>query len=142
MRFDLVTLAVVTASATAVLTAALFAYEALRLGVAFLRRRRRTGGAAVGVVVDRGGRTLGTYLDPLSERTRRGRLHEPGSPWTPTGYEERPAFAWEGVGSSEEEARWAANRLRRRHLQLVPWMAEDVDVSEDSLFSRPWTPTG
>jgi len=56
---------------------------ALRRTRALVRRLRASG--AVGVVVDRNGALLGTYLDPYTPRTRPPRLHHAGSPWTPSG---------------------------------------------------------
>lgn len=97
---------------SAILTAA------LRRTLAFVRRLRTAG--AVGVVVDRHGALLGTYLDPYTVRTRPPRLHHAGSPWTPNG-----GHAWEGFGATQHEALANANRLRHRHLRLLHAMADD-----------------
>ena len=91
------------------------------------RVRRRSGGGAVGVVVDRAGRVLGSYLDPYAHPWRAARMHGPGSPWTPRAPWGEVAAAWEGFGETEAQARAAANRLRRRHLQLFGLLDPDED---------------
>jgi hypothetical protein len=96
------------------------------------RRRRRSRGGAFGVVVDRAGRVLGTYLDPFGHPWRAPRAHEPGGPW---GRGDEPA--WEGFGATEEEARDAANRLRRRHLQLLGLLGEPDEDGEEDFFAVP-----
>ena len=83
-----------------------------------LRKRRHSRGGAVGAVVDGRGRVLGTYLDPFAHPRRVARMHGPDSPWSPAARWGDSPFAWEGFGETEEEALAAANRLRRRHLQL------------------------
>jgi hypothetical protein len=50
-------------------------------------------------------------------------------------------WAWEGFGATEEEAYLAANRLRRRHLQLFSWLRDDQD-DEFSPFGEPYLPPG
>jgi hypothetical protein len=91
---------------------------ALRQARAIGRRIRACG--AVGVVVDRHGALLGTYLDPYTPSTRPPRLHRAGSPWTPGG-----GHAWEGFGPTQQEALANANRLRRRHLRLLHVLVDD-----------------
>ena len=83
-----------------------------------IRRLRRSQGGAVGVVVDHKGRILGTYLDPFAHPWRAARMHGSDSAWNPAGIWGESGFTWEGFGETEEEALTAANRLRRRHLQL------------------------
>lgn len=83
-----------------------------------IRARRVSRGGAVGVVVDRAGRVLGTYLDPFAHPWRAARMHGPESPWSPRAGWGEVSAAWEGFGVTEEEALAHANRLRRRHLQL------------------------
>ena len=98
-----------------------------------LRRRRVSRGGAVGVVVDRFGRVLGTYLDPFSHPWRAARMHDAGSVWSPSVAWGQSAQTWEGFGETEDEAFASANRLRRRHLQLFgllqPW--EDEGMADD-----------
>ena len=96
-----------------------------------LRRRRHSRGGAVGVVVDRHGQVLGTYLDPFAHPKRAARMHDGESPWAPptTTWGEAP-LAWEGFGETEEEALAAANRLRRRHLQLFGLLEQHVLENE------------
>jgi hypothetical protein len=107
-----------------------------------LKRRRHSRGGAVGVVVDRRGRVLGTYLDPFTHPLRVARIHGPESPWSPpAGWGEAPSFAWEGFGETEEEALAAANRLRRRHLQLFGLLEngeEDGNLPEDDVLTPPF----
>jgi hypothetical protein len=87
-------------------------------------RRLRTPGA-VGVVVDPRGTILGTYLDPYTDPMRPPRLHTAGSPWLDDSGSER---AWEGFGGTQAEALEQANRLRRRHLRLIPAMDDGLDL--------------
>lgn len=107
-----------------------------------LKRRRHSRGGAVGVVVDRRGRVLGTYLDPFTHPRRVARIHGPESPWSPpSGWGEAPSFAWEGFGETEEEALAAANRLRRRHLQLFGLLEhgeEDGNLPKDDALIPPF----
>lgn len=86
-----------------------------------LMRNLRPAGA-VGVVVDPQGAILGTYLDPFADPRRPPRLHEAGSPWLGRGARE---WAWEGFGGTQQEALARANRLRLRHLRLVPAMLDE-----------------
>jgi hypothetical protein len=106
-----------------------------------LRRRRHSRGGAVGAVVDRRGRVLGTYLDPFTHPRRLARIHGPDSPWSPpVGWGEETSFAWEGFGETEEEALSAANRLRRRHLQLFGLLehGEEDENRPDDVLTPPF----
>lgn len=103
----------------AALSAAVLLFEAVVAARAALHRRRRRRRGTFGVVVDRNGRVLGTYLDPFLHTCRAARMHQVGSPWVRPGPDGR-GWAWEGFGSTEEEARRAANRLRRRDLRRLP----------------------
>jgi hypothetical protein len=131
LSFDLVIL-------IAVLSAVVLAADALPRLLAAWRRRRRSRGGAFGVVIDRTGRVLGTYLDPFGHPWRAPRVHERGSPWVTVGIDGQ-GWAWEGFGATEEEAYTAANRLRRRHLQLLPGL--DDGGEEDFLSTvTPFAP--
>ena len=105
-----------------------------------LRRRRYSRGGAVGVVVDRSGRVLGTYLDPFSHPWRAARMHDETSVWSPPARWGESANAWEGFGETEEEASASANRLRRRHLQLFGLLEPDEDegLPEDGILTPPY----
>lgn len=112
-------------------------------GISFyrrMRRRRYSRGGAVGVVVDRDGRVLGTYLDPFSHPWRAARMHESDSVWTPAVRWGETANTWEGFGETEEEAVASANRLRRRHLQLFGLLrpSEDEELPEDNMLTPPF----
>ena len=105
-----------------------------------LMKRRHSRGGAVGVVIDRRGKVLGTYLDPFTHPRRAARLHGPDSPWSPPAVWGETAFAWEGFGETEEEALAAANRMRRRHLQLFGLLEpgeEDENHPEDWTLTPP-----
>src|SRR3954467_1202384 len=106
------------ATFVAILCGMVLAVDAAPRGLTSLRRRRAARGGAFGVVVDRAGRVLGTYLDPFGHPWRTPREHGPDSPWL-AAVAEGPRMAWEGFGATAEEARQAANRLRRRQLQLL-----------------------
>lgn len=121
--------------ALAILTVAALTVEGAVSILRRARRRRRSGGGARGVVIDRAGRVLGSYLDPFAHPWRAARLHGPESPWAPPArWGETPA-AWEGFGETEEDAFTAANRLRRRHLQLFGLLEPD----EGENTSEGWT---
>lgn len=104
-----------------------------------LKRRRHSRGGAVGAVVDRRGRVLGTYLDPFAHPRRLARIHGPDSPWSPAQRWGDSPFAWEGFGETEEEALAAANRLRRRHLQLFGLLesSDEDEHPEGDLLTPP-----
>jgi hypothetical protein len=104
-----------------------------------MRRRRHSRGGAVGVVVDRAGQVLGVYLDPFAHPWRSARMHGPESPWSPAARWGENSNAWEGFGETEEEALAAANRLRRRHLQLFGLLEPDEDegLPESGLATPP-----
>ena len=105
-----------------------------------LRRRRHSRGGAVGVVVDRHGTILGTYLDPFAHPWRAARMHGPESPWSPPAEWGESANTWEGFGETEEEAFTSANRLRRRHLQLFGLLepGEDENSSDHGIATPPF----
>jgi hypothetical protein len=84
---------------------------------------------------------LGTYLDPFTDPRRVARIHDPDSPWSPPATWGETSFAWEGFGETEEEALAAANRLRRRHLQLFGLLEhgeEDENRPEDDVLTPPF----
>jgi hypothetical protein len=109
-------------SALAVLSAVLILADAMTVGARdFLRRRRRRNGT-YGVVLDGRGNELGIYLDPSAQHLQGARVHTGDSPWTTPGPDPWSGWAWEGFGETIEEARAEANRLRRRYLQLLPWL--------------------
>lgn len=101
------------------------------------RRRRHTRGAAVAVVVDRDGTLLGSYLDPFGHPWRSARVHAPDSPWRPAEPWRPHAYAWEGFGTTEEEAYRSANRLRRRHLQLFGLMDPEPGDERPGWMAAP-----
>jgi hypothetical protein len=109
--------------------------------VASVRRRRANRGGAFGVVVDRAGRVLGTYLDPFGHPWRTPRAHGAESPWVAApAYGDPHPMAWEGFGASEEEALRAANRLRRRQLQLFAWLEDDGQEDDPLTLREPYLP--
>lgn len=105
-----------------------------------LRRRRRSRGGAVGVVIDREGHVLGTYLDPFGHPWRAARMHGPESPWSPAVAWGESGNTWEGFGETADEAASSANRLRRRHLQLFGLLEPDEDegLPEDGNLTSPF----
>lgn len=134
-------LALILVTAVAFLSAAVVLLDWLMAAYGSLRRRRKAKRGAVGVVIDRAGTTLGIYLDPFGDPARRARLHEGNSPWTNAG-PEGPRWAWEGIGLTAEEARRAAHRLRRRHLQLLPQLnGMDEDEGDFASFQAPIAPS-
>jgi hypothetical protein len=118
-----------------VLCGLVLAADALPRAVAAIRRRRAARGGAFGVVVNRAGQTVGTYLDPFGHPWRTPRVHEADSPWVASGPLGRER-AWEGFGATAQEAFESANRLRRRHLQLMT-MLEDDGGYEDGEYTVP-----
>ena len=101
-----------------------------------IRRRRASQGGAWGVVLSREGSVLGTYLDPFGHPWRAPRIHGAGSPWVNALPSEK-VWAWEGFGATEDEARESANRLRRRHLQLLGLLNEPDEGEEGGSFALP-----
>ena len=129
------------ATVIALLCGVVLALDAAPRAVAAWHRRRAARGGAFGVVVDRAGQVVGTYLDPFGHPWRTPRVHGPESPWLAANLSgER--MAWEGFGATEEEARVAANRLRRRHLQLFAWLGDDEQDEGDRTrtLSQPYIP--
>jgi len=100
------------------------------------RRRRLNRGGAFGAVVDPSGHVLGLYLDPFGHRWRSARVHEYGSAWV----SDPDGWACEGFGATAEEAVDAANRLRRRHRQLLGLREEDDGDGDLPLVTPPWAP--
>jgi hypothetical protein len=130
------------ATAVGLLCGLVLAVDAAPRAVASLRRRRAARGGAFGVVVDRRGRVLGTYLDPFGHPWRTPREHGPESPWAVEGPDGQ-AMAWEGFGATREEALHAANRLRRRQLHLLSWLEDDERGEDDWVrLSQPMVPPG
>lgn len=123
----------------AVLSALVLLFDALPRVRASIRRMRRSRGGAFGVVLDRKGNVLGTYLDPFGHPWRAARVHEADSPWVTPGPDGQ-GWAWEGFGRTEEEAYEAANRLRRRHLQLLPLLSDDDDDGGEPGYLRQPSP--
>lgn len=128
MRFPLLLLVV----SLTILSLVVILVDALPIVRARLRRRRQVRAGSYGVVVDSRGRVLGTYLDPFLHYDHGARVHQGDSPWTTHGPDEwaGTGWAWEGFGPTQEEAHAEAERLRRRYLQLLPWLAE-ADEDEE-----------
>jgi len=126
-------------TAVGVLCGLVLALDALPRAVAAIRRRRAARGGAFGVVVNRSGQVIGTYLDPFGHPWRTPRVHDAGSPWlTAAGIGDR---AWEGFGATEEEAFLSANRLRRRHLQFLTLLEDDGGYEDgEFLIPQPYVP--
>jgi len=122
--------------AAAVLSFGVVLFDFVPRAAAWLRSRRARHGGAFGVVVDRAGRVLGTYLDPFGHPWRLPRIHGPGSPWV-TGAAAGTPWAWEGFGATRDDALTAANRLRRRHLQLLGLLEEREGDEEGGSFALP-----
>jgi hypothetical protein len=119
----------------ALLSSFVVLFDFVPRALAAIRRRRASQGGAWGVVLDRAGAVVGTYLDPFGHPWRSPRIHGAGSPWVSAEPHEK-VWAWEGFGATEEEARQAANRLRRRHLQLLG-LLEEPDDEEGGSFALP-----
>lgn len=118
----------VLVAALAALSAAVIFADALALAVRnFLRRRKRRRIGTYGVVLDSRGKVLGVYVDPFAQHSHGARVHTGDSPWTTPGPDPWSGWAWEGFGETEHEARAEANRLRRRYLQLLPWLGEGAE---------------
>lgn len=131
-------------SAVALLAAAVVLYDAPGLARAALRRRRLRRGGVYGVVMDPHGVVLGTYLDPFATRAAQdARVHDTSSPWASRGADGRLLWAWEGFGATVAEAERNADRLRRRHVSLFPWLAAP-DGGDDELghLRLPASPPG
>ena len=126
--------------AIGILCGLLLAVDSAPRALAAMRRRRAARGGAFGVVVDRAGAVLGTYLDPFGHPWRTPREHGPGSPWLAEAGMGQ-VIAWEGFGATAEEALRAANRFRRRRLQLLSWSEDDERGEEDwARMSQPFIP--
>jgi hypothetical protein len=124
------TAALILVSALAILSLVVIAFDAFPpLVRAWMRRRRRARSGTYGVVLDGRGRVLGTYLDPFALEKRGARVHRE-APWATPGLDGESGWAWEGFGPTQEEARLAAERLRRRYLHLLPWLEEEVEDEE------------
>ena len=123
MKYD----AFLLVAALGVLSAVVIFADALAVARrSFLRRRRRRNGSW-GVVLDSRGNELGAYLDPFAQNRQGARVHTGDSPWTSPGPDSWSGWAWEGFGDTVEEARAEANRLRRRYVQLLPWLGDGAE---------------
>jgi hypothetical protein len=131
--FDVVT-------AIGILCGLVLAMDAFPRAVAAVRRRRAARGGAFGVVVNRAGVVLGTYLDPFGHPWRTPRVHGADSPWV-AAETHGGDRAWEGFGATEEEAYQSANRLRRRHLQFLTLIEDDGGYEDgEFLLPQPYVP--
>ena len=108
---------------------------AIRLREAW-RRRRKAQGGVYGVVINRDGAVIGTYVDPFQAPRRASYVHGPGSVWTGSDASDPTAWAWEGQGATEEEARHAAQRLRQMYLRLLPELR--APRGDEELRVPPW----
>jgi hypothetical protein len=124
------------AAGLGVLASLVVLIDSLPRARAALRRRRLNGWGSFGAVMDPRGRILGLYLDPWGHPWRAARVHEEGSPWVEPGN----GWACEGFGETPEQAIDAANRLRRRHRQLIGLREDDDQDGGLSLISPPWAP--
>lgn len=114
---------------------------ALRARAAW-RRRRHAQGGVYGVVLDRTGSVVGTYVDPMQAPRRATRVHGPGNVWTGSDPGDPTGWAWEGQGATEEEARFAASRLRHFYLSLLPELSEGWQMEDDGVGNsggQPWS---
>jgi hypothetical protein len=100
------------------------------------RKRRSAQGGVYGVVIDRDGHVLGTYVDPMQPPRRASYVHGPGSVWTGSDPADPTAWAWEGQGATEEEARHAAHRLRQLYVSLLPELR--VQRGDEEMSIPPW----
>lgn len=100
------------------------------------RRRQRAQGGVYGVVIDRSGRVIGTYVDPMQVPRRASYVHGPGSVWTGGDSSDSTAWAWEGQGETEEEARHGAQRLRQLYISLLPELR--VERGDEEMSIPPW----
>ncbi len=123
----------------ALLSSVVVLFDYVPRALAAIRRRRASQGGAWGVVLDPAGAVLGTYLDPFGHPWRSPRIHGDGSPWVTAAAPEKP-WAWEGFGATEEEARLAANRLRRRHLQLLGLLEQPDEEGGSFALPQPYAP--
>jgi len=119
--------ALLAVATSGILSFVVILIDAIPLARARLLRRRQARVGTWGVVVDSRGAVLGTYLDPFTREKHGARVHHGDSPWTTAGADGWGGWAWEGFGPTEEDARAAAMRLRRRYLQLLPRLAEPDD---------------
>lgn len=102
-------------------------------------RRRMAQGGVYGVVIDRTGATLGTYVDPTQPPRRATFVHGPGSVWTGSDPSDPTAWAWEGQGATEMEARFAAYRLRQLYLSLLPELSAGIYPDDEGVGNRSWS---
>jgi len=100
------------------------------------RKRRSAQGGVYGVVIDRDGHVLGTYVDPMQPPRRASYVHGPGSVWTGSDLADPMGWAWEGQGATEEEARHAAHRLRQLYVSLLPELR--VQRGDEEMSIPPW----
>jgi hypothetical protein len=98
------------------------------------RERKKVQGGVYGIVVDRRGAVLGTYINPMQPTRRASYAHRPGSAWTDP--DDPTSWAWEGQGGTAEEARHVANRLRHKHMALIPELNPMLD--DDESGGLPW----
>lgn len=101
-------------------------------------RRRKAQGGVYGVVVDRNGQVLGTYIDPLQEPRRATRVHGPGSIWTGSDPSDPTAWAFEGQAETEEDARHLASRARHLYVSLLPELREEQTEPDAGEQAEPW----
>ena len=109
---------------------------AIRLRNAW-RRRQKAQGGVYGVVIDLSGKVIGTYVDPLQIPRRASYAHGPGSVWTGSDASDPSAWAWDGQGATEAEARHAALRLRQMYLRLLPELG--ARLGDGELRVPPWS---
>lgn len=122
--------------AASMLALALVCADAIMRAREAWRRRRAAQGGVYGVVIDRGGFVIGTYVDPTQRPRRASYVHGPGSVWTGSDSADPTAWAWEGQGATEEEARHAAQRLRQLYVSLLPDLR--VEHGDEEMSIPPW----